>query len=108
MNKKMMITLSFAVFLTMFLFTIHVSLQSNLFEVFFDLMEIPWFQATLLDFYLNQYMIVAVIAYIERSWMKSLFWLIFCTCFGSMGTAIYLIFFIVKGRGSTHVRQLIK
>lgn len=97
MNNVIKSTILTVFLLTMIVTTVVVSLQSNLFVVFPDLIKIPWFNATLIDFYLNQFMIWGIVLHLEKyKFIKTLPWLVFMICFGSMATAIYFLIYINK------------
>jgi hypothetical protein len=84
------------IFIAMLTTTIWASLQIGLPTALETLWPMAWFKATIIDFYFNQYIIVGIIHYLDRSWLKTLGWLILCTGLGSMASAIYFILYIVK------------
>lgn len=97
MNKTVQNSILIVFLLSMIVTTVYVSLQSNLFVVFPDLIKIPWFNATLIDFYLNQLIIYGILLHLEKyKFLKTLPWLVFMICFGSMASAIYFLMYLNK------------
>ncbi len=83
------------IFIILFLFmlsiTIWASLNQNLLTEFTWTTGKVWFQATLIDFYINQFIIWTIVVYLEADKKTKLVWLIIMFLFGSMGTTLYLI-----------------
>jgi hypothetical protein len=85
--------------------TIWASYEASLWEVLPGLWERPWFKATIIDFYLNQFIIVGIIYHIERSWIKALLWSVLGFCFGSMFSALYFAWYLLKNKSKTQQEQ---
>ena len=78
-------------FVLMLATTLWASFQQNLFTEFNWSGSPMWFQATIVDFYLNQIILwIWVVALEPKHWVKFV-WLIIFVCFGSMGTALYIL-----------------
>lgn len=90
--KSLKITFFFALFILMLITTIWAFSQQNLFTQFSWTNSPMWFQATLVDFYINQFILWLGVFYLEPKKVLSLIWLIVFICFGSMGTTSYIIF----------------
>ena len=76
--------------------TIWASLQQNLFTEFSWSNSPMWFKATIVDFYLNQFIIWLWVCYLEKKHLVKAFWFVAFFCTGSMGTAIYIIIRILR------------
>ena len=72
------------------------SLESNLFQEWDTLAQIPWMTATLKDFYQNIVLIWLWVIYKEASWWKSLIWLILFVTGGSITTCAYVFWQLWK------------
>ena len=72
------------------------SLESNLFEVWSDLAQIPWMVATLKDFYLNILIFTIWMFYKERRILIRLLWLLGFVCLGSIATSFYVLLQLMK------------
>ncbi len=70
---------------------IDTSLESNLFTELENLIQIPWMEATLYDFYANVLIISFWIAYKETNVIKKILWITFLITMGSVATCIYLL-----------------
>ncbi|MDD0851495.1 DUF1475 family protein [Halobacteriovorax sp. GB3] len=93
---KKIIIIFIGLFTLMLGTTVWASLQENLFDHLSHYVAMPWFKATLIDFYINQIILWFGVVFIERKIMTNLIWLILFICFGSMGTTIYLIYFLTS------------
>lgn len=98
MNNKNMLIISVILFFLMLGTTIWASLQQNLFTEFSWTGSEVWFKATLIDFYINQFFIWLWVCYRERNFFHFIFWFILFFCFGSMGTAIYIMYSIYNNK----------
>ncbi len=86
---------------------IRTSLQSNLFEIGGDLLEIPWMVATLWDFYIN-IAIIAVWMWIrERRLPVRLAWLVSFLLLGSIATVAYVLVQLFSVSPQASVRDVI-
>jgi len=98
MTKRGIIFFSGILFMLMFGMTLYASSHQNLFTDF-DFSGSPeWFQATLVDFYINQIILWFWVASIERKRMAKAFWLVFFVFFGSMGTTLYIILRLMQNK----------
>ena len=94
MFKKFNLNLIF-LFIVIFMIavTIKTSLESNLFVELPSLWAIPWFKATIIDFYLNQLILYGLVLYLEKNFFRTVPWLILFFIFGSIGTALYGLYY---------------
>jgi hypothetical protein len=69
---------------------INTSLESDLFNELENLIQIPWMEATLYDFYANVLIISFWIAYKETNIIKKILWIICLITLGSVATCIYI------------------
>lgn len=96
--KIFKLSLFATLFLLMLGTIIWASLQQNLFTEF-DWSGSPmWFQTTIVDFYINQFILWLGVVVLEKSHLKKLIWLILFICFGSMATAFYIGIRIFKDK----------
>lgn len=51
---------------------------------------VDWMPATLIDFYVNVFVLLCWIWYKEDSWVSTLFWTAMLVCLGSFGTTLYV------------------
>ena len=106
MNKKTaLIFINVILFLLMLATTVWASLQQNLFTEFSWTGSPMWFQATLIDFYINQFILWLVVVYLEKSNSIRMLWFILFFCFGSMGTTAYIIIKILS-RKELNLKEL--
>lgn len=98
MNKLVSITFYLALFFLMLGTTIWAGLQQNLFTEFSWSTGHMWFKATLVDFYINQLIIAIWAIKLEKSLIAKIVWPILFACFGSMGTAIYIVLKLVANK----------
>jgi len=75
---------------------VQTSLQSNLFEVWHELGQIPWMVATLKDFYINVAAIALWVFYRERKMIWRWVWLVLLVCLGSIATMAYLFIALMR------------
>jgi hypothetical protein len=85
--------------------TIDTSLKSNLFLELPSLWAIPWFKATIIDFYLNQFILYGLVLYLEKKFIRTVPWLILFFIFGSIGTALYGLYYFNVKKTSQEVLQ---
>jgi Na+/H+ antiporter NhaB len=71
--------------------TFYASSHQNLFTEFSFSGSPEWFKATLIDFYINQFIIWLASCYFVRGNFKRFIWLIVFTTLGSMGTCAFLL-----------------
>ncbi|XP_021741285.1 uncharacterized protein LOC110707570 isoform X1 [Chenopodium quinoa] len=56
----------------------------------------PWMAATLVDFYINIFVLAVWVIYKESSWLTSVIWVILLVCFGSITTCTYIVIQLFK------------
>ncbi len=66
------------------------SIKSNMFQLPSSVVNEPWFQTTLVDFYFNITLISIWLFYKERKIIISLIWLIAFIVLGSIATSFYV------------------
>lgn len=98
MSKSIKILTFTTLFILMLATTIWASLQQNLFTEF-DWSNSPmWFKATLIDFYINQFILWLGVVALEKKHTQKALWLVLFFCFGSMGTCLYVLQKIVTNK----------
>lgn len=95
-----------AVLLFMCYEVIITSLESNLFEQWDFLGNIPWMRATLFDFYANVLVIFLWVCYKEDSYLSKIIWLILLVCLGSIASCIYILIQLFKLNKDANLREL--
>ena len=85
---------------------ISTSLQSNLFEEWDSLANIPWMQATLWDFYANVLVIFIWVAYKEKSIVSKIIWLVLLVCLGSIASCLYILIQLFKLKKEDTLKDL--
>lgn len=96
--KKIIISINLILFFAMAYTTLWASLQINLFDELQSYIDMPWFRATLVDFYINQLVIWFFVLWNEKKRIVAVAWLPVFICFGSMGTTLYAIIFCIKNK----------
>ncbi len=74
----------------MIILVIHASLKSNLLKLPSVVIHEPWFQTTLVDFYLLIMTISVWIIYKERSILRSMGWILAIILLGSIAVSFYV------------------
>lgn len=95
-----------AVLLFMCYEVIKTSLESNLFEQWDFLGNIPWMRATLFDFYANVLVIFIWVCYKENSIVSKIIWLILLVCLGSIASCLYVLIQLFKLNKDAGLREL--
>jgi len=85
-------------FIVMLTVTIWASLQQNLFTEVSWSGSPMWFQATIVDFYINQFILWFWVFKLEKNIWHKLIWFVLFVAFGSMGTTSFIIYRIIKKR----------
>lgn len=67
------------------------SRQESLFAIPPAVTRDPWFQFTILDFYVNALLLYAWVAYRETSWLGRAVWFFALMLGGSLGTLAYIL-----------------
>ena len=78
--------------------TVYASSHQNLFTEFDWSGSPQWFQATIVDFYINQLILWLWVVKIEAKNLVKFIWLLLFFCFGSMGTAGYIIIRLLQNK----------
>ena len=84
---------------------ISTSLQSNLFEQWDFLGNIPWMRATLFDFYANVLVIYFWLCYKESSLLLKIVWLVLLVCLGSIASCAYVLIQLFKLKPEEGLRE---
>lgn len=95
---------SMAVFMTCLV--IVTSMKSNLFNLPAEVVNEPWFQTTLIDFYFLVTILSVWVIYKEHTVFAANLWILSFICLGSIGAAMYIFVQLVnlrKGEGFEHV-----
>lgn len=85
---------------------ISTSLESNLFEQWDFLGNIPWMRATLWDFYANVLVIFVWVCYKERSVFLKVTWLVLLVFLGSIASCAYVLIQLFKLKKEEGLREL--
>ncbi len=107
----MTITALKALFAALFVYMVYTltatSLESNLFEEWPRLAEIPWMAATLKDFYVNMVIVMLWAAYKERRWPTRLLWLTLFVALGAVATTFYTLLELFRLQPDEGVAELL-
>lgn len=76
------------------------SMRSNMFQLPADVINEPWFQTTLVDFYFNIVILAAWVVYKESHWGKAAFWILGFIFLGSIATCFYVFLQLLRLRPS--------
>ncbi|MDA8791833.1 DUF1475 domain-containing protein [Bacteriovoracaceae bacterium] len=98
MNKTIKIIFFTILFFIMLATTFWAGFQQNLLTDFGWTTSPMWFKATLVDFYLNQLILFLWVWVLEDNFLIKLIWFVLFICFGSMGTALYIIIRLVQNK----------
>lgn len=98
MSRSIQLIFFGLLFLLMLGTTVWASLQQNLFTEFSLSGSPMWFTATLVDFYINQFVLWLWVAWVERILWVKVVWLFIFICFGSMGTCAYIMIKIYQNK----------
>ena len=85
---------------------ISTSLESNLFDEWHFLGNIPWMRATLWDFYANVLVIFLWVCYKEKNSALKIMWLILLVCLGSIASCIYVLIQLFKLKKDDDLQKL--
>ena len=83
---------------TMLVLTIHASLDRGMFDAGGELIQYPWFIATLADAYFAFLAFYVWLAWRQRSWLARIVWLVLVMCLGSMAIASYVLIELYRDR----------
>lgn len=100
--KNILILIFSAVFIWVTYVVINTSFQSNLFTEWNYLMNIPWMQATLWDFYANILVLLVWVYYKESSIAVKGLWTVLFITLGSIAVTGYILiqlFMLKPGEG---------
>jgi len=98
MTKPVKIIFFALLFILMLSMTIYASNHQNLFTEFDWSGSPEWFQATIVDFYINQLILWLWVVKIENKLITKFLWLVLFVCFGGMGTAGYIIIRLIQNK----------
>ena len=96
-----------AVFIWMVYVVVSTSLESNLFEEWSNLAQIPWLTATLWDFYANTLIIALWAIYKERSAVSRGFWVLLFVFLGSIATSAYILIHLFRLSRTDSIEKLL-
>ena len=100
--KLLMAGMSFG----MIILVILTSIKSDMFHLSPIVLNEPWFQTTLVDFYFNITIISAWMIYKEANVLRSILWVLAFVCLGSIATSFYVFLQLVtlkQGQGIQEV-----
>ena len=92
MNKNFKIAFFSVLFFIMLATTIWAGSQQNLLTDFGWTTSPMWFKATLVDFYINQFILWLWVVYLEPKWLIRSLWLVIFITMGSMGTSLFILY----------------
>lgn len=99
------------VFSVLFVFmcykVISTSIESNLFNQWDFLGNIPWMRATLWDFYANIFIITLWMFYKEKSIILKISITVLFVCLGSIATLAYVLVYLFKLKDGEGVKELL-
>lgn len=95
------------VFAWMVYVVVSTSLESNLFEEWSNLAQIPWLTATLWDFYANTLIIALWAIYKERSNLSRGLWVFLFIILGSIATSAYILMHLFRLSRTDSIDRLI-
>ena len=78
------------------------SMKSDLFHLPAAVVQEPWFQTTLVDFYFLVTILSVWVIYKEKSILSAILWIVAFICLGSIGAALYVFLQLMslkKGEG---------
>lgn len=92
MKRTVLLLLFSFLFVWINIVVVTTSLKSNLFEEWNFLASIPWMKATLWDFYINVFTLLCIVAYIERTFLRTIIWTLLFALLGSIGTCMFVLY----------------
>lgn len=95
-REKWIIIVLFIALSTLIYSIIIASLHRDVITAVYDLWRFPWFQSTIIDFYINQLLIFLWIAYKETNIAFLFVLLVLCIGFGSIISLTYFIYQLFK------------
>ena len=98
------LTLSLSVFMIWLVYD--TSMKSNMFQLPSSVVNEPWFQTTLVDFYFNITLISIWLFYKERKVVISIVWLIAFILLGSIATSFYVFLQLNKLKTGDSLEKL--
>jgi hypothetical protein len=105
--KNTLIIVFTAVFLWVTYIVIDTSYQSNLFKEWNYLMNIPWMQATLWDFYANIFVLLVWVYYKESNMAVKGLWTILFIMLGSIAVTGYVLLQLFKLKTGEGLEQVL-
>ncbi len=82
------------------------SMKSDMFNLPAEVVNEPWFQTTLVDFYFLVTILSVWVIYKERTILNAILWIVAFICLGSIGAALYVFVQLIrlkKGEGFEQV-----
>lgn len=95
MNRGLQLAFYIFLLILMLVTVVWASLQQNLFTEFSWTASPMWFKTTLVDFYINQFILWIWVACIEKKNFIKIFWLFVFLTLGSIGTTSFIIYRIL-------------
>ncbi len=99
---KLAKVLSLILFLSMTVAITYGLLQGDFWGDGSVLMGLLWGKLTLIDFYVGIALFAGWIIFRERSWWKSLIWIILLIVLGNWTTSLYVLIALQQSEGSWH------
>ena len=97
--RTILICLFTGMLLAMLVVTVWATLDRGMFDAGKELMEFPWFVATLTDTYFAFLAFYAWLAWRESTWPARGIWLVLVLFLGSMAIASYMLMQLYRRRG---------
>ncbi len=97
--RRLLFAIFVVMFATMFAVTVWATWDRGMLEAGGELLQFPWFIATLADAYFAFLAFYLWLAWRERRWSARLLWLVLVMSLGSMAIASYMLIQLGKRRG---------
>ncbi len=109
-NEKIRIILkilfgSMAVF--MMYLVIVTSMKSNMFQLPAAVVNEPWFQTTLVDFYFLVTILSVWVIYKEKTVLARILWIVAFICLGSIGACLYVFIQFMRLKNGEGLEQVL-
>jgi hypothetical protein len=82
-------------------------MQSDMFNLSPIVLNEPWFQTTLVDFYFNIVILSAWLIYKEANWLRSALWIISFIVLGSIATAFYVFLQLATLKAGEGIKEVL-
>lgn len=93
--------------LSMIVLVIITSLNSNMFQLPSEVVNEPWFQTTLVDFYFNICVIAAWAIYKEANALRAFLWVLSFLTLGSIATCFYVFLQVSRVRPGDGIEKIL-